>query len=367
MGVVRARQHGRAARLRPRPRHHDRARAVRGPAAPGRRAAGVPAASLAPATLARRRRTRHPCRPAASTTTRSAGCERSLSRRPGRPGRDRRGRLVRVDEQVQVAGGRPAVGAASRGVRRAPAPRRTSTRSARYAHRAPSTRSAPAPRRRRRRAATCGSTASTASNHASGTTSATSSRGHQRVHRGSRPSAPASEPGGTGSRRRQPGHARSRRQRRVHEDHRRVGRGAHRRSEVAGVAVRHQHDVAEPGGQRSPGGRAVAGDRRAGRGRHRRVYPRDDSAAATGSYGAGPRNGLGRTSRWGGTVDVRRGRQRFLTISRISSAVSDGVLPTLTPTASRASFLACAVPEEPDTMAPAWPMVLPSGAVKPAT
>ena len=45
----------------------------------------------------------------------------------------------------------------------------------------------------------------------------------------------------------------------------------------------------------------------------------------------------------------------------MSSAVSDGVLPTFTPTASRASFLACAVPDEPDTIAPAWPIVLPSG------
>ena len=54
-------------------------------------------------------------------------------------------------------------------------------------------------------------------------------------------------------------------------------------------------------------------------------------------------------------------------ISRMRSAVSDGVLPTLTPAASRASFLAWAVPDEPDTMAPAWPIVLPSGAVKPAT
>ena len=52
---------------------------------------------------------------------------------------------------------------------------------------------------------------------------------------------------------------------------------------------------------------------------------------------------------------------------RARRAVSDGVLPTLTPAASRASFLACAVPEEPETMAPAWPIVLPSGAVKPAT
>src|SRR5690606_26386463 len=54
-------------------------------------------------------------------------------------------------------------------------------------------------------------------------------------------------------------------------------------------------------------------------------------------------------------------------ISRMIAAVSEGVLPTRTPAASRASFLACAVPEAPDTMAPAWPMVLPSGASKPAT
>src|SRR5699024_11002309 len=54
-------------------------------------------------------------------------------------------------------------------------------------------------------------------------------------------------------------------------------------------------------------------------------------------------------------------------VSLTRSAVLLGVLPTCTPTASRASFLACAVPEEPETMAPAWPMVLPSGAVKPAT
>ena len=61
------------------------------------------------------------------------------------------------------------------------------------------------------------------------------------------------------------------------------------------------------------------------------------------------------------------GAQPFCRMSRISCAVSDGVLPTLTPTASSASFLACAVPEEPEMMAPAWPIVLPSGAVNPAT
>jgi hypothetical protein len=46
--------------------------------------------------------------------------------------------------------------------------------------------------------------------------------------------------------------------------------------------------------------------------------------------------------------------------------VSLGVLPTVTPAASRATFFASAVPDEPEMMAPAWPIVLPGGAVKPA-
>ena len=48
------------------------------------------------------------------------------------------------------------------------------------------------------------------------------------------------------------------------------------------------------------------------------------------------------------------------------SATSVGVRPTRTPLLSSASALALAVPCEPDTIAPAWPMVLPGGAVKPA-
>ena len=36
------------------------------------------------------------------------------------------------------------------------------------------------------------------------------------------------------------------------------------------------------------------------------------------------------------------------------------------PRASSASFFACAVPEEPEMIAPAWPIVLPGGAEKPA-
>ena len=49
-----------------------------------------------------------------------------------------------------------------------------------------------------------------------------------------------------------------------------------------------------------------------------------------------------------------------------AAAVSVGLLPTRTPFASRASFFAWAVPEEPEMIAPAWPICLPGGAVKPA-
>src|SRR6185437_5511861 len=55
------------------------------------------------------------------------------------------------------------------------------------------------------------------------------------------------------------------------------------------------------------------------------------------------------------------------TISRTRAAVSVGVLPTRTTAFSSASFFAWAVPAEPEMIAPAWPMVLPSGAVNPAT
>jgi len=57
------------------------------------------------------------------------------------------------------------------------------------------------------------------------------------------------------------------------------------------------------------------------------------------------------------------------TVSHTSTAifaVSVGLSPTRTPFASRASFFAWAVPEEPEMIAPAWPICLPGGAVKPA-
>ncbi len=53
-------------------------------------------------------------------------------------------------------------------------------------------------------------------------------------------------------------------------------------------------------------------------------------------------------------------------ISAAISATSVGVRPTRTPRASSASCLATAVPAVPETIAPAWPIVLPGGAVKPA-
>ena len=52
--------------------------------------------------------------------------------------------------------------------------------------------------------------------------------------------------------------------------------------------------------------------------------------------------------------------------SATSSATSDGFVAALIPASLRASLLASAVLSPPETMAHAWPIVLPSGAVKPA-
>ena len=51
---------------------------------------------------------------------------------------------------------------------------------------------------------------------------------------------------------------------------------------------------------------------------------------------------------------------------RSSGTTSDGAAATGMPAASRAAFFSAAVPDEPSTMAPAWPMRLPGGALKPA-
>src|SRR5690606_1230197 len=55
-----------------------------------------------------------------------------------------------------------------------------------------------------------------------------------------------------------------------------------------------------------------------------------------------------------------------LTTSTMSWLASVGFWPTRTPAARRASILAWAVPLPPETMAPAWPIFLPGGAVTPA-
>ena len=59
----------------------------------------------------------------------------------------------------------------------------------------------------------------------------------------------------------------------------------------------------------------------------------------------------------------RRGRRRPRRRARRPAV---GLRPTRTPFASSASAFAWAVPFEPETIAPAWPIVLPGGAVKPA-
>ncbi len=57
----------------------------------------------------------------------------------------------------------------------------------------------------------------------------------------------------------------------------------------------------------------------------------------------------------------------FATISAMSSPASVGFSPTRAPASRRASIFASAVPFPPDTIAPAWPIFLPGGAVTPAT
>ena len=52
--------------------------------------------------------------------------------------------------------------------------------------------------------------------------------------------------------------------------------------------------------------------------------------------------------------------------SAASRAASVGLLPTRTPCCSSASFFAWAVPDEPEMIAPACPIVLPGGAWNPA-
>ena len=60
-------------------------------------------------------------------------------------------------------------------------------------------------------------------------------------------------------------------------------------------------------------------------------------------------------------IGIDEARQRISEAARLLEVVEADVAE------ARGRALAEAVPAEPDTIAPAWPMVFPSGAVNPAT
>ena len=79
------------------------------------------------------------------------------------------------------------------------------------------------------------------------------------------------------------------------------------------------------------------------------------------------REALGRRNTAREADDVHRPRlASYLMRLATSCATSVGVAPTSMPFASSASFFATAVPDEPEMIAPAWPMALPGGAENPA-
>ena len=87
---------------------------------------------------------------------------------------------------------------------------------------------------------------------------------------------------------------------------------------------------------------------------------RDERGEQDPGHGAAPTRGIALCF---AIYDVRSSDPA---ISAAISATSVGVRPTRTPLASSASCLAFAVPAVPETIAPAWPIVLPGGAVNPA-
>ena len=80
----------------------------------------------------------------------------------------------------------------------------------------------------------------------------------------------------------------------------------------------------------------------------------------------GRRNAAGEGDRWLMASSLASPASCDFMRSATSCATSVGVVPTSIPRASSASFFACAVPDEPEMIAPAWPIVLPGGAEKPA-
>ena len=68
----------------------------------------------------------------------------------------------------------------------------------------------------------------------------------------------------------------------------------------------------------------------------------------------------------GDLAHAQQSKQPYRRASAARLAASVGLEPTRMPRASSACFLPAAVPDEPEMMAPAWPIVLPGGAWKPA-
>ncbi len=90
----------------------------------------------------------------------------------------------------------------------------------------------------------------------------------------------------------------------------------------------------------------------------------DEQPVEVEDHGIDRPTGPGTGGAWDGG---RRAQPSFRTMSTMASPASVGFLATVTPAAERASILACAVPLDPEMMAPAWPILRPGGAVTPAT
>ena len=58
--------------------------------------------------------------------------------------------------------------------------------------------------------------------------------------------------------------------------------------------------------------------------------------------------------------------RRFASAFATSAGISDGTFATGTPARSKRAIFSAAVPAPPETMAPAWPIRFPAGAVRPA-
>jgi SAM-dependent methyltransferase len=110
------------------------------------------------------------------------------------------------------------------------------------------------------------------------------------------------------------------------------------------------------GSKQSPSGSAILrlGPQRGAErtGGFRGVVPPGQHGPPGGRYYGGNRSGA-RSARGGFRGVIPRASTAYFMMSRMRPAVSLGVLPTRTPAFSRASFLAWAVPDEPEMIAPA--------------